>query len=213
MKTHDRFEFVIEETMESISGNSLEEIFNGLPKTIVDLGVTPKTKAKLCLEKFGIQEELPSPKDKDAFFNAFFNILQSHLIGTWKWYDSLIGDCWRFNPAINDLVRRKGRGRGKKKKYHMETSGANIRKSHEARRKNPELAARIASIAGKASIAKMTPEQIQERTRKMREARLRKLASMTPEEQAERKRKISEVMKAAYAKKKQKEQGESKCQK
>jgi len=76
MKTHDRFEFVIEETMESISGNSLEEIFNGLPKTIVDLGVTSRRRRNSVLRSSAFKKSyqvLKTRTHSSTLFSAYCN--------------------------------------------------------------------------------------------------------------------------------------------
>lgn len=185
MKTHSRYEFAMEFDGRVYGGDSPATIFELMTQD--ELGQTPKTKARFYFEKFAIEDEVPDVNDKDAFYTEFFKILRKNLIGTWKWYDSLYNDDdWRYSASKNDIVRRIGAGRYKRSKETLEKLKANIEKSHEARRNNPELARHIAHLAGIASKGKggrqWTPEQRKERGQFLLRKRLEKQMTMTPEE-------------------------------
>ena len=195
MKKHSRFEFVIEKTKQSFAGDSQEHVFGLLMEG--SLGATPKTKAKLFFEAHDITDDVPDVNDKEKFYDEFFIILQNHLVGTWKWYDSLCNDeFWRYEPTKNDLVRRVGMGRGKRSPEAIEKLKANLAISHERRRSNPELAKRIAASGGKATkgLKRYSDEQKAEKAKQLRNGRLRKYAEMTDEEREENRRKHSEAM-------------------
>ncbi len=217
MKKHERYEFVMENDKTiSFTGDSPEQVFNAF--TEGSLGATPKTKARLCFEQHGIETEVPDVNDKPAFYDGFFGILQQNGVGTWKWYDGLANDdYWRYDPVKNDFVRRVGAGRGPRSPEAIEKLRANIEKSHEARRANPELAKAIAAKAGRASAGKkrtsvkrskfeITDEEREkraERAKNMRDARLKKLSEMTDEEKEKRRIKRSEFMKAFHARRRE----------
>ena len=211
MKRHARFEFVMEADKNiAFSGDTTEQVFEAFMAG--SLGATAKTKAKICFEQNGISDAVPDVNDKDAFYDGFFGILQQNGVGTWKWYDGLANDdYWRYDPVKNDFVRRVGAGRGQRSPEVIEKLRANIAKSHEARRANPELAREIAAKAGRASAGKRSKFELsdEERERRktlgknMRDARLKKLSEMTEEERAERKRKHSEAMKAFHARRRE----------
>lgn len=129
--------------------------------------------------------------------------------GSWKWYDSLIGEKWRFDPNRNDLVRRIGGGRGRRRNPQKlrESAKKNLAVSHERRRVNHEQAVEIARKGQAALQAKQTPEDVANRMKRMRE---KKAEAMTPERRAEINRRISEAKKAAIAARKaQQEQQET----
>ena len=213
MKKHEKYEFVMEADKNiSFTGDSAEQVFNAFMAD--SLGATPKTKARLCFEKHGIETEVPDVNDKAAFYDSFFSILQENLVGTWKWYDSIANeDYWRYDPVKNDFVRRVGMGRGKRSPEAIEKLRANLEISHERRRQNPELAKAIAAKGGKATAGKVrnyTPEEIERRKQHgqkqakiLRDARLKKYAAMTEEEREANRRKHSEAMKAFHAKRRE----------
>lgn len=135
---------------------------------------------------------------------AFFQAQQNADAGSWKWYDSLIGEKWRFDPNRNDLVKRIGGGRGRRKNPDKvrEQAKKNLAVSHDRRRIDHEQAVAIAKKAQAALKAKQTPEQVAARCENMRRALADKKAAMTPEQRAELGRRISEAKKAGAARRK-----------
>lgn len=207
MKTHKRFEFVFYNECKSFIGDSVQDVFNALPEEYFNLGQTDKTKAKLCLEHFGITEQLPEiSKDRNVFYEEFFRLLQEKQVGSWKWFDSLANeDFWRYDPTKNDYVRRVGKGRGQRSPEGIEHLKQNLAISHERRRNNPELARQIAIKAGSAKKKNChyTEEQKKAAAIRLRNGRLKRYAEMTDEEKAEKRRKISESIKAMHARRRE----------
>ena len=175
MKTHQRFEWALPDDG-IIGGDTQDEVY-----------------AQLCPGK-------RKPKDLPGWFLQ----QQEQGAGSWKWYDSLIGERWRFTPSLNDLVRRIGSGRGRRKNPEKlrEQALKNLEKSHEKRRDDHAKAVEIARKGQAGLQAKQTRQDVMDRMERMRAARAAKMAARTPEERAEVGRRISEAKKASNAAKK-----------
>lgn len=174
MKTHARYEWVTADNT-GYAGDSPEQIFSQISKD-------------------------EQPEDLLAWFSG----QQEDGAGSWKWYDSLIGERWRFDPNRNDLVRRVGGGRGKRKNPEKvrEQAKRNLQISHDKRREDHDKAVEIARKGQAALAAKQTRQDVMDRMQRMRDARAARVAAMTPEERAELGRHISEAKKAKFAERK-----------
>lgn len=174
MKTHARYEWVLADGT-SYAGDSPEQIFTQL-------------------------ETDEKPEDLLEWFSR----KQYEGAGSWKWYDSLIGERWRFDPNRNDLVRRVGGGRGKRKHPEKvrEQAIKNLQISHDNRREDHAKAVEIARKGQAGLQAVQTRQDVLDRMQRMRDARAARMASRSPEERAETGRRISEAKKAAFAERK-----------
>lgn len=171
MKTHARYEWVAADNT-AYAGDTPEQVFS-----------------QMAMEE----------RSEDLL--AWFQQRQDAGDGSWKWYDSLIGERWRFDPNRNDLVRRVGGGRGKRKNPEKvrEQAKKNLQISHDRRREDHDKAVEIARKGQAALQAKQTRQDVLDRMQRMRDARAARLAAMTQEERAELGRHISEAKKARFA--------------
>ena len=107
-KTHGRFEWFEKESGKIFPGNSFMDVFNLMSMDMMQDGATMKTKCNIYLLKHGVEETMHGKdlvSDND-FAKQFFEFLDVNGLGSWKWYDSLIGEKWRFSYQDNDLVTR-----------------------------------------------------------------------------------------------------------
>ncbi len=204
--THEKYEFVIEATKEAFKGSSQEEVFNRLPESFLPPAATPRLRARLCLASHGIDAE--PPEFGPSFYDDFFKMLQPPLVGTWKWYDSLIGEYWRFAPDKNDLVRRCNNGMGRKN-FSSETldkfRNMNMKYANSILLANPEkkrnACIKGGLIGGRSCAEKrklLSEEDKKAIVENIMEGQRRWRASLTDEEKARR----SEKIRASNAKRK-----------
>lgn len=202
MKTHNRYEFVLEKSKESFSGNSQKEIFEKITQNFIEGSIT--TKARIYFDSNGLTDTTPDEND-EGFYDKFFQLLQNHLVGTWKYYDSLANDdYWRYDAQKNDFVRRAGKkGERNLSPEAREKFRENIKKAHEKRRQNHELAREIARNAGIASQKKHRTVLTEERKKKIHDGITKYWQSMTEEEKAIRSQKLSIARKEANQRRKE----------
>lgn len=176
---YPRFEFVIENTWEAFGGSSFEDVFNSIPHEFLGSAATDRERAQEFLQRHGLSEVLPTMKNKSIFYEAFFTILQNHRVGTWRWFNGIIGDYWRFSKQTNTLVRRKNRGMG-------------------TRVITPEHRAKIIANVNKLNNA--TPEEKAERQRKSKENLRKYWDNLSPEERKKRNHKTQIALSVTFAK-------------
>ena len=189
-KIHGRFEWNVTKTGEIFSGNGFQEVFDKMAVIHMEDGATLKTKCNIYLLKNGIEETLQGKTElsNDDFLKLFFEKLQEKLIGTWKWYDSLIGEHWRFSAQDNDLVPR-----GSKKPMTEERRKhliENLEKANKKLKNDPNLL----EYRRRGGFATMNAN-----VNVMHEGRDNFFKNATAEQRAERGRKISEALKRAHA--------------
>lgn len=176
MNKHPRFEFVIENTWQSFCGNSPEEVFNAIPHDFLGNAKTSRGRAQAYLRANALDDILPQMDADGIFYDAFFSILQQHIVGTWKWFDGVIGDFWRYDRKTNKIVRRKNKGMGTRKitPEHRAKLIANIQKLNEKFKSNPE-AKKAANEKLHEYWQNITPEEREERfKRKQIQQRIRR---------------------------------------